>query len=70
MHFVERFFFFHKFLYMKWTDEKLDYIDGFEQDCSNSSALGMELQQSCAKPSISNILFPADVAMVNKAKSC
>ena len=27
-------------------------IDGLAQDCSNSSALAMELQQSCAKPSI------------------
>ena len=28
------------------------YIDGLVQDCSNSSALAMELLQSCAKPSI------------------
>ena len=27
-------------------------IDGSAQDCSNSSALAMELLQSCAKPSI------------------
>ena len=27
-------------------------IDGLAQDCSNSSALAMELMQSCAKPSI------------------
>ena len=27
-------------------------IDGLVQDCSNSSALGMELLQSCTKPSI------------------
>ena len=26
------------------------YIDGLAQDCSNSSALAMELLQSCAKP--------------------
>ena len=25
-------------------------IDGLAQDCSNSSALAMELMQSCAKP--------------------
>ena len=28
------------------------YIDGLAQDCSNSSALAMELLQSCTKPSI------------------
>ena len=27
-------------------------IDGFVQDCSNSSAVAMELLQSCTKPSI------------------
>ena len=27
------------------------HIDGFAQDCSNSSGLAMELLQSCAKPS-------------------
>ena len=27
-------------------------IDGLAEDCSNSSALAMELLQSCAKPSI------------------
>ena len=30
----------------------LKYIDGLVQDCSNSSALAMELLQFCAKPSI------------------
>ena len=29
------------------------YIDGLVQDCSNSSALAMELLHSCTKPSIS-----------------
>ena len=29
-----------------------EYIDGLVQDCSNSSALAMELLQSCAKPPI------------------
>ena len=29
------------------------YIDGLVQDCSNSSALAMELLQSCTKPSVS-----------------
>ena len=28
------------------------HIDGLVKDCSNSSALAMELLQSCAKPSI------------------
>ena len=28
------------------------YIDGLMQDCSNSSALAMELLQSCSKPSM------------------
>ena len=30
----------------------LFHIDGLVQDCSNSSALAMELLQSCTKPSI------------------
>ena len=30
----------------------IPYIDGLVQDCSNSSALAMELQQSYTKPSI------------------
>ena len=29
-----------------------DYFDGLVQDCGNSSALAMELLQSCTKPSI------------------
>ena len=28
------------------------YIDGLVQDCSNSSALAMELLQACTKPSL------------------
>ena len=28
----------------------LEHIDGLAQDCSNSSALAMELLQSCTKP--------------------
>ena len=31
------------------------YIDGLAQDCSNSSALVMELLQSCTKPSIGGV---------------
>ena len=30
-----------------------DRVDGVVQDCSNSSALAMELLQSCTKPSMS-----------------
>ena len=29
-----------------------EYFNGLVQDCSNSSALAMELRQSCSKPSI------------------
>ena len=32
------------------------HIDGWVQDCSNSSALAMELLQSCTKPSTCNLL--------------
>ena len=32
----------------------MEYIDGLVQDCSNSSALAMELLQSYTKPSISD----------------
>ena len=35
---------------IKLTDSS--HIDGLVQDCSNSSALAMELLQSCTKPSI------------------
>ena len=35
----------------RYDTENFD-IDGLVQDCSNSSALAMELLQSCAKPSI------------------
>ena len=31
---------------------EINYIDGLVQDCSNSSALAMELLQSCTKPSM------------------
>ena len=34
-------------------NSRLVYIDGLVQDCNNSSALAMELLQSCTKPSIS-----------------
>ena len=35
----------------------LCYIDGLAQECSNSSALAMELLQSCTTPSISRFLL-------------
>ena len=38
------------------------YVDGLAQDCSNSSALAMELLQSGANPSICDTyLFIADI---------
>ena len=33
-------------------DQLITYIDGFVQDCSISSALAMEILQSCTKPLI------------------
>ena len=42
-------------IYLNWIGLLLHpsiYINGLVQDCSNSSALTMELLQSCAKPSI------------------
>ena len=35
------------------TTKLYAYFDGWVQDCSNSSALAIELRQSCTKPSIS-----------------
>ena len=37
-----------------------DYFDGSAQDCSNSSALAMELLQSCTEPSICVELYDKD----------
>ena len=34
------------------SNECEHYLDGLVQDCSNSSALAIELLQSCAKPSV------------------
>ena len=39
-------------LYAACTIDVTKYIDSLVQDCSNSSALAMELLQSCTKPSI------------------
>ena len=36
---------------MIWNVVSIDQIDSLVQDCSNSSALAMELLQSCTKPS-------------------
>ena len=41
-------------------------IDGLVQDCSNSSALAMELLQSCTKPSISSIVYNCEVLLISK----
>ena len=46
-------------MYTAWHWE---YIDGLVQDCSNSSALAMELLQSCTKPSICNQLYHYELA--------
>ena len=38
---------------IQWLILHIEYhINGLVQDCSNSSALAMELLQSCTKPSI------------------
>ena len=39
-------------LHEKWWKLQIYYFDGLGQDCSNSSALAMELLQSCTKSSI------------------
>ena len=40
------------YFFLSWS--WISHIDGLAQDCSNSSALAMELLQSCTKPSICN----------------
>ena len=37
-----------------------EHFDGLVHDCSNSSALAMELLQSCTEPSICTVLVPAN----------
>ena len=44
--------------------EKQQQIDGLMQDCSISSALAMEILQSCAKPSRFNLLTAGCVQVV------
>ena len=45
--------------------QSIHHIDGLVQDCSNSSALAMELLQSCTKPSICDktVNFTVDVVL-------
>ena len=46
-------------------DQKANDIDGFVQDCSNSSASAMELLQSCIKPPIyRGIPLPAEILLM------
>ena len=47
-----QFFFCHDILFSVLS---LSYLDGLAQPCSNSSALGTVLLQSCAKPSVSAV---------------
>ena len=44
-----------------WFGEQ--HIDDLVQDCSNSSALAMELLQSCTKPSISSIIMISSITV-------
>ena len=47
--------------FQRYIQDADSYIDGLVQDCSNSSALAMELLQSCTKPSISvSVLIQID----------
>ena len=39
-------------IFFAWNDQIALHIDGLGKDCSNSSALAMELLQSCTKPAI------------------
>ena len=43
--------------------QSIHHIDGLVQDCSNSSALAMELLQSFTKPSIWAVNFTVDVVL-------
>ena len=46
------------------------YIDGSVQDSSNSSALAMELLQSCTNPSICNSLRQLNIKVLKFKPSC
>ena len=45
-----------------------NYIDGLEQDCSNSSVLAMELLQSFTKPSIHALPGPSSASSESPAQ--
>ena len=63
-----------KHLYYKHNKtkyKKTNQINGLAQDCSNSSALAMELLQSCAKPSTYFIHYLASfIAMESWSSQC
>ena len=46
---------YHSNVYISFTGLVESYFDGLTQDCSNSSALAMELLQSCTNPKILNL---------------
>ena len=58
---------------MQWIPfqslSRVSYINGLVQDCSNSTALAMELLQSCTKPSISSSYQIINIGNI-KAKVC
>ena len=41
------------------------YINGLAQDCSNSSALAMELLQTCTKPSTCRLSYTVNIMPVD-----
>ena len=46
-----------------WNHTSLSYVEGLMQDCSISSALAMEILQSCNKPSICPITAAVQVIL-------
>ena len=46
-----------------WFDKSFTHIDGLVPDCSSSSAVAMELLQSCTKPPI---LYPPYPPLMDK----
>ena len=56
------------FIIGTWSHIYNKHIDGLEQDCSNSSALAMELLQSCTKPPI--LYVRKNVSMSKTLKYC
>ena len=45
-------------------------MDGLVQDCSNSSALAMELVQSCAKPLLSHRYIQLELPILGFSTKC